>query len=134
MGIYVLLFNAGTDSEGIHTLKVNDQNVVLMFENEDDATRFGLMLEAQDFPSPTVEEFDQDEIEEFCQGVNYDCRLVPEGTLAVPPEGRVEQLDWDPDRPSDAQIPDSQSDLAAEAKGLSEADLDRMRRQLEKLL
>lgn len=126
MRIYVLLFNAGTDNEGIHTLKVNDQDVVLMFENEDDATRFGLMLEAQDFPSPTVEGFDQEEIEEFCQGVNYSCRLVPEGSLAVPPEGRVEALDWDPDNPEAAK--------AAEESPMSAAELDRMRQQLEKLL
>lgn len=133
MGIYVLLFNAGTDSEGIHTLKVNDQNVVLMFENEDDATRFGLMLEAQDFPSATVEEFDQDEIEEFCQGVNYECRVVPEGTLAVPPESRVEQLDWDPDRPEAAPMPGS-SPPASDPEAVSDAELERMRQQLEKLL
>ncbi|MCS6815504.1 MAG: DUF3110 domain-containing protein, partial [Cyanobacteria bacterium] len=56
MQVFVLLFNAGTDQEGIHTLKMMDpelgeRNVVLMFEAEDDATRFSLMLEAQDFPA-----------------------------------------------------------------------------------
>lgn len=134
MGIYVLLFNAGTDSEGIHTLKVNDQNVVLMFENEDDATRFGLMLEAQDFPAPKVEEFDQAEIEEFCQGVNYDCRVVPEGALAVPPESRVDKLDWDPDNPTAAQPPNAPPGPKSEPGAISESELDRMRQQLENLL
>ncbi|MEO1297556.1 MAG: DUF3110 domain-containing protein, partial [Cyanobacteria bacterium J06636_16] len=42
MQVYVLLFNAGTDNEGIHSLQANGRNTVLIFEDEDDATRFGL--------------------------------------------------------------------------------------------
>jgi hypothetical protein len=67
-----------------------------MFENEDDATRFGLMLEAQDFPEATVEAIDQEDIEDFCESAGYECRLVPEGYLALPPENRVEQTDGIP--------------------------------------
>ena len=89
MRVFVLLFNARTENEGIHTIQIQDpergeRNVVLMFESEDDATRFGLLLEAQDFPTPTVEAFELEEIEEFCRGADYDCNLVPEDTLAMP--------------------------------------------------
>ncbi len=49
MRVFVLIFNAGTDNEGIHTIRVGDRNKILMFESEDDALRFALMLEAQDF-------------------------------------------------------------------------------------
>ena len=52
MRVFVLLFNARTENEGIHTIQLGDRNKVLMFESEDDATRFGVMLEAQDFPNP----------------------------------------------------------------------------------
>ena len=65
--IYVLLFNARTENEGIHTVQMGDRNKILMFESEDDATRYALLLEAQDFPTPTVEPFDSDEIEQFCR-------------------------------------------------------------------
>jgi len=140
MQVYVLLFNTGTENEGIHTLKIQegDRNVVLMFESEDDATRYGLMLEAQDFPSPTVECFESEEIEEFCEGAHYECVLVPEGTLALPPETAVEKLDWNPEEdgrfakgesPCPAP-PDADSPLSS----LSEAELERIRRQLEGLL
>ncbi|NEQ24653.1 MAG: DUF3110 domain-containing protein, partial [Microcoleus sp. SIO2G3] len=84
--VFVLLFNAGTDNAGIHTIRIGDRNTVLMFESQDDATRFGVMLEAQDFPEPTVEEMDADEIEEFCLGADYDAELIEEGMLAMPPE------------------------------------------------
>ena len=52
MHVFVLLFNAGTDNEGIHTIEIGDRNIVLMFEDEDDALRYAMLLEAQDFPEP----------------------------------------------------------------------------------
>jgi hypothetical protein len=132
MQVYVLLFNARTENEGIHTLKIGDQNVVLMFESEDDATRYGLMLEAQDFASPAVEGFDSEEIEEFCAGTGYECRLVPEGMLAVPPETNVDRPDWDPARdpardPNSPPTADAPSDF-------SNHELEQIRKRLEGLL
>lgn len=118
--VYVLLFNARTENEGIHTLQVGDRNVVLMFESEDDAIRFGGLLEAQDFPSPSVEGLEIEEIEEFCQSAGYDCQLVEAGMLALPPETNVEKTDWQPDA---APTPEPEI-----------SDLDRIRRQLEGLL
>lgn len=129
MVVYVLLFNARTENEGIHTLKIEDRNVVLMFENMDDATRFGLMLEAQDFPPATVESFEPDEIEEFCQTAGYECKRVPEGALAMPPESNVEKTDWDPEAaPEDVVM------TLEEASDFSQNELDRIRKQLENLL
>ncbi|MCH9773046.1 MAG: DUF3110 domain-containing protein, partial [Cyanobacteria bacterium] len=54
MLVHVLLYDAGQDSEGIHSLELSGQTVVLMFENCDDAERYAGLLEAQDFPTPTV--------------------------------------------------------------------------------
>ncbi len=125
MRVFVLLFNARTENEGIHTIQVGDRNKLLMFESEDDATRFALMLEAQDFPPATVEAMDSDEVEEFCESAGYDWEIVPDGALAVPPESNVEDTDWqeegkNPPPASDGEIPD--------------AELDRIRRQFEGLL
>ena len=60
MRVHVLLFDAGTDSEGIHSLEIAGRTVVLLFENPDDAERYAGLLEAQDFPVPTVEALDRD--------------------------------------------------------------------------
>ena len=51
MRVHVLLFDAGTDSEGIHSLEIAGRTVVLLFENPDDAERYAGLLEAQDFPA-----------------------------------------------------------------------------------
>ena len=129
MQVYVLLFNAGTDNEGIHSLQTDGKNTVLVFEDEDDATRFALMLEAQDFPSPTVEEFDQRDIEEFCAEAGFEAKLVASGALMVPPENSVDQTDWDPDGNAVEEVPPT-----ADESRLSNQELDSIRQQLEKLL
>lgn len=140
MRIFVLLFNVGTDNEGIHSLKLGDRDVVLMFEDEDDATRFGLMLEAQDFPTPTVEEMAEEEILEFCTSVGYETRLIESGQLELPPENSVDQMDWQEDALKSKEIrptPEQQPSSARESNSgdeFSEDELDRIRRQLEGLL
>ena len=55
MNVFVLLYNSGTDKEGIHSIELKGRTIVLMFEDKDDATRYCGLLEAQDFPLPTVE-------------------------------------------------------------------------------
>lgn len=122
--VYILLFNARTENEGIHTIRMGDRNKILMFESEDDATRFGLMLEAQDFPEATVEAIGADEIEEFCRRNDYDWELVETGKLEIPPEANVEQTDW---QPEDEQPEESSAEM-------ENSDLERIRRQLEGLL
>ncbi|MEL6246886.1 MAG: DUF3110 domain-containing protein [Cyanobacteria bacterium J06648_16] len=127
--VFVLLFNARTENEGIHTLRIGDRNIVLMFEIEDDATRFGILLEAQDFPPVTVEAFESEEIEGFCREAGYEAKLIADGTLMIPPEETVEQIDWDPDNP-----PEKGSPAAETAEEMSKAELDRIRQRLEGLL
>ncbi len=132
MQVFILLFHARTDNEGIHTLKVSQpddynglsQDVVLAFEAEDDAVRYGLLLEAQDFPTATFESIDRSEIEEFCQSAGLALRFIPAGTLEVPPESNVAETDWQPDATDDKNSPQVPAT----------SDLDRIRRQLEGLL
>jgi hypothetical protein len=130
MLVYILLYNVGTDNEGIHTLQTAERNLVLMFESEDDAIRYGLMLEAQDFPCPSVEKIDSEEIEEFCLSAGYDCKIVEAGTLAIPPEYSVNETDWNMEGDYSPE-----NNINEESTGeMSSQELDYIRRQLEKLL
>jgi hypothetical protein len=129
MRVYILLFNSGTDNEGIHTIQISKsedgvkqlRNKILMFASEDDATRYALMLEAQDFPSATIEVIDSEEIEAFCQDADYDWEIVGEGELAIPPQANLEDTDWNQEKPSND-------------KNLAEDELEQIRRRLEGLL
>lgn len=126
MRVYVLLFNAGTENEGIHTLQYGDRNKILLFQDEDDALRFALMLEAQDFPPATVESIEEEEVIDFCREADYDWELVIPGDLLIPPEQNVDSLDWDQNNPPSAND-DGQSEF-------SQDELDRLRRRFEGLL
>ncbi|NJL52596.1 MAG: DUF3110 domain-containing protein [Hydrococcus sp. SU_1_0] len=121
-----LLFNAGTDNEGIHTIQMGDRNTILMFKDEDDALRYSVLLEAQDFPEPKVEAIDSEEVEQFCRQADYDSKLIEPGQLEIPPEKNVEDLNWEDDQ----QSPDS----PPEEDSMASDELERIRRQLEGLL
>ena len=104
MDIFVLLYNSGTDKEGIHSIELKGRTIVLMFEEKDDATRYCGLLEAQDFPLPTVEIIDIEEIKEFCIKLDYECKLVEKNfvpktaedrLLISPPQKNLEVEDWE---------------------------------------
>lgn len=135
MRVYVLLFNAGTNNEGIHTVQMGGRNKILMFASEDDATRYALLLEAQDFPAPTVEAMDSRDIEVFCEEAGYDFEMVEDGMLAIPPEKNIAEPDWDPDgvlqAARDAQATANPDEDDTE---FSDTELENIRRRLEGLL
>ncbi|MBD2036680.1 DUF3110 domain-containing protein [Leptolyngbya sp. FACHB-321] len=141
MQVFVLLFNAGRENEGIHTIRIGDRNLVLIFEQEDDATRYALLLEAQDFPVPTVEAMEQADIEEFCESTGYEGQLVPAGfvpqtdaerLLLAPPESNLVETDWQKDKQPETPQPELEPE--SEADAIAAAELERIRRQLEGLL
>jgi hypothetical protein len=129
MEVFVLLFNVGTDNEGIHTLKINPpegEDTVLAFEAEDDATRFAVLLEAQDFLEPTVEPIDEEELKEICLQSGLGYKFVPEGQLEIPPEQNMDETLWQENQSPVMEMPTSD--------GPPPDDLDDIRRQLERLL
>ena len=138
MSVHVLLFDAGSENEGIHSLELNGTTVVLLFEDRDDAERYAGLLEAQDFPAPTVEALDRAEMEEFCSNAGYEARFVPAGflpqtpeerLLIAPPERNMDVTTWrdqdEPERPLPEQ---------AEPISSGNAELEDFRRRLEGLL
>ena len=103
MRVHVLLYDANTQSEGIHSLELSGRTVVLMFEDRDDADRYAGLLEAQDFPVPSIETLERSEIEEFCIQAGYEAQLVSTGfmpktneelLLIAPPESNRDVSDW----------------------------------------
>jgi len=131
MLVHILLFNAGTENEGIHTVQVGDRNTILMFKDEDDAVRYAGLLEAQDFPEATVEGIDSEEVEQFCRQADYDWKVVEPGQLEIPPDKNVEALNWDEEEQDSANVENSPD---SDDKSMANEELDRIRRQLEGLL
>ena len=89
MNIYVLLYNSGSEQEGIHSIELKGRTIVLMFEDIDDAERYCGLLEAQDSPIPSVEMISIDEIKDFCTKLDYECKLVEKNFIPKTPEDRL---------------------------------------------
>lgn len=147
MSVHVLLFDAGSDNEGIHSLELNGTTVVLLFEDRDDAERYAGLLEAQDFPAPSVEALDRAEMEEFCTNAGYEARFVPAGflpqtaedrLLIAPPEKNMDVTSWrDQAEPGLAPLEsgtEAATEVAEEPITTGNAELEDFRRRLEGLL
>lgn len=139
MSVHVLLFDAGSENEGIHSLELNGTTVVLLFEDRDDAERYAGLLEAQDFPAPTVEALDRAEMEEFCSNAGYEARFVPAGflpqtpeerLLIAPPERNMDVTSWRDQEESEASASQPEPDPISSGN----AELEDFRRRLEGLL
>ena len=126
MNVFVLLYNFGTEKEGIHSIELKGRTIVLMFEDKDDAERYCGLLEAQDFPSPSVESINIEEIRNFCNKLDYESKLVEKNfvpksaedrLLISPPQKNLEVENWNQEEISDSNI-----------------DLNSIKENLEKLL
>lgn len=131
MRVNVLLFDAGSDSEGIHSLEIAGRTVVLLFENPDDAERYAGLLEAQDFPVPTVESLDREDVELFCRDAGYEARFVASGFV---PESDEERLFMAPPEANRDVSQWKDEESLSEPEPSSASDLDVLRKRLEGLL
>ena len=157
MRVHVLLFDAGTDSEGIHSLEIAGRTVVLLFENPDDAERYAGLLEAQDFPVPTVEALDREDVDLFCREAGYEARLIESGFVPsndeerlfmAPPQSNRDVSNWKDDAASNDPVSNEavsdggvaeQQVVEPALQGLetepeSNPELDELRLRLEGLL
>ena len=131
MRVNVLLFDAGSDSEGIHSLEIAGRTVVLLFENPDDAQRYAGLLEAQDFPVPTVESLDREDVELFCRDAGYEARFVASGFV---PESDEERLFMAPPEANRDVSQWTDEESLPEPEPSSSSELDALRKRLEGLL
>ena len=141
MRVNVLLFDAGTDSEGIHSLEISGRTVVLLFENSEDAERYAGLLEAQDFPVPTVESLEKEDVEFFCREAGYEARFIESGFVPesdeermfmAPPEANRDVSNW-----KDSEDETTESTEVSDSSPLEPGDnpeLDALRQRLEGLL
>ena len=144
MRVYVLLYDAGCEVEGIHSLDLAGRTIVLLFEDADDAQRYAGLLEAQDFPSPTVQSIDRGEVEHFCREARYEARVVPCGfrpvsaedrLMLLPPERNLEVDGWrDEEAAGTTDMSAGTEEAGGEDTDRNNPELEAFRGRLESLL
>ena len=126
MNIFVLLYNSGTDKEGIHSIELKGRTIVLMFEEKDDASRYCGLLEAQDFPLPSIEMMDMQEIINFCNNLDYEYKFVEKNFVPKTAEDRL--LISPPQKNRDVDYWESESN------NQEKIDINTIKENLEKLI
>ena len=120
MKIFVLLYNPNTNNEGIHSIELKGRTIVLMFEQKEDAERYVGLLEAQDFPTPSIESVNLEEIKEFCNRCEYETRMVTKDfvpktledrLLLTPPQKNLEVDKWQDLKNNDDNLDDIRENL-----------------------
>ena len=93
--VFVLLYNANTDDEGIHTLNYGNSFQVLLFQKEEDALVYSSRLGEMNFPVPTVTELYEQDVLQFISDNNYTGLIVGPGAGDDAPIGETNNLPKD---------------------------------------
>lgn len=82
-----LLTVAGKEKEGAFSVTDDDGDQVLyIFEEEDDAIRYGLMLEEENgFPEMQVLEIDDDLMIKICEIHGHRYTIITSNDIVIPP-------------------------------------------------
>jgi|TARA_B100000085_G_C18467517_1_gene481615 hypothetical protein len=83
-----ILTLSGKEQEGAYSVTDKDgEQILYIFEQEDDADRFAMMLEERDsYPELSVVEVDDDLIVKTCEMHEYNYAIITKNDLVVPPE------------------------------------------------
>jgi|TARA_R100001463_G_scaffold42566_1_gene89188 hypothetical protein len=84
--MYILTI-LGKETEGAYSVANNDgTDILYIFEEEDDASRYAMMLEESGSPEMHVIEVDDDAMLEACVMHNYSYTIITPNDIVIPPD------------------------------------------------
>ena len=82
-----LLTVAGEEAEGAYSVLDPEGNRILyLFEEEDDAERYAMMLEEDDYPEISIMEVEDEVILKTCQMHGYNYTVITPNDIVIPPD------------------------------------------------
>ena len=76
----------GKEAEGAYSIPdESGEQVLYLFEDEDDAIRFALLLEDQDYPEMHVIEVDGKVVIKTCELHDYRYSVITRNDIVIPP-------------------------------------------------
>ena len=79
----------GKETEGAYSVADDEGDQILyMFEEEDDATRFAMMLEEDGSPEIHIIEVDSQAIVESCELSGCGYAIITKNDFVIPPKGK----------------------------------------------
>ncbi len=82
-----ILTVAGKENDGAYSVTDDDGNQILyLFEEEDDAVRYAMMLEDSDYPEMHVLEVEDEVMIKTCQVHSYNYTVINSNDIVIPPK------------------------------------------------
>jgi hypothetical protein len=83
--MFILTIN-GREKEGAYSV-LNDEgeHILYLFEEEDDAVRFAMMLEDDGYPEMHVIEIEDDVMIKTCELHDYQYTIITPNDIVIPP-------------------------------------------------
>ena len=76
----------GAETEGAYSVSTQGgEQVLYLFEEEDDAIRYALLLEEQDYPEMHVIEVDGKVVIKTCEMNDYRYSVITKDDIVIPP-------------------------------------------------
>ena len=83
--MYILTIN-GRETEGAYSVVDDDgEHILYLFEEEDDAVRYALLLEEDDYPEMHVIEVEDEVMLKACEMHGYEYTLITRNDIVIPP-------------------------------------------------
>ena len=82
-----ILTIAGKEREGAYSVTDEDGDQILyLFEEEDDAMRFAMQLEDKDYPEMNVMEVEDEVMIKTCEVHGYNYTVITPDDIVIPPD------------------------------------------------
>jgi hypothetical protein len=83
--VYILTIN-GRETEGAYSVVDDDgEHILYLFEEEDDAVRYALLLEEDGYPEMHVIEVEDEIMLKACEMHGYEYTLITPNDIVIPP-------------------------------------------------
>ena len=84
--MYILTIE-GKENEGAYSVKNEEgDHILYLFEQEDDATRYAMQLEDQEYPEMRVLEVEPDMMIGVCESHGYEYTVITQNDIVIPPK------------------------------------------------
>ena len=83
--MFILTIN-GKEKEGAYSVTDDEGDQILyLFEEEDDAVRYAMMLEEDDYPEMHIIEIEDDVMLKTCEMHGYQYTIITPDDIVIPP-------------------------------------------------
>jgi len=77
----------GREKEGAYSVTDDEgEQIIYLFQEEDDAVRYAMMLEADGYPEMHVIEIEDDVMIKTCENYGYQYTVITSNDIVIPPE------------------------------------------------